>query len=88
MSRTYGEEVNSMEINTKNARSKISALLNRVQEGDEVIILRRGKEVARLVPPRSQGKLLPSLKKFRASIRSTGLPLSETVMSGRREERY
>jgi prevent-host-death family protein len=33
----------------KEARSKFSSILDQVQAGDEVIIRRRGKEIARLV---------------------------------------
>jgi len=46
------------------------------------------KEVARLVPPRGEGKALPSLKEFRSSIKITGEPLSSVVIRGREEERY
>jgi prevent-host-death family protein len=77
-----------MEINVKDARSRLRSLLDRVEVGDEVIILRRGKEVARLVPPEGEGKPLPSLKEFRASIRIIGEPLIDTVIQEREEERY
>lgn len=77
-----------MEINVKDARSKLSLLLDRVEKGDEVIILRRGKRVARLVRPKSGNRLLPSLKDFRSSIRVAGEPLSTVVVRGRQEERY
>ena len=77
-----------MEVNVKDARSRLSFLLDQVEVGGEVIILRRGKEVARLVPPRGGGKPLPSLKDFRASIKITGEPLSSVVIQGRDEERY
>lgn len=77
-----------MEINVKDARSKLSSLLDQVEEGGEVIILRRGKQVARLVPARPEGRLLPSLKDFRDSIRITGEILSDAVIRGRKEERY
>lgn len=77
-----------MEINVKDARSRLSSLLDRVRVGGEVIILRRGKEVARLVPPEGEGKPLPSLKEFRASIRITGQPLRDTVIQERQEGRY
>ena len=77
-----------MEINVKDARSQLSALLDQVEVGDEVIILRRGREVARLVPPRGEDRLLPSLKNFRASIRITGEPLRNAVIRGKEEERY
>jgi len=77
-----------MEINVKDARSRLSSLLDRVRVGGEVIILRRGKEVARLVPPEGEGRPLPSLKEFRASIRVTGKPLRDTVIQERQEGRY
>jgi prevent-host-death family protein len=81
-------EVAIVEISVKEARSKFSSLLDHVEEGNEVIIRRRGKEVARMVPPRGKGKRLPSLGKFRASIRLKGEPLSTGVKRGRLEERY
>jgi prevent-host-death family protein len=77
-----------MEINVKEARSKFSSILDRVEEGGEVIIRRRGKEIARLVPPIGKGKRFPALKKFRDSIRGKGKPLSTVVKRGRAEERY
>jgi prevent-host-death family protein len=77
-----------MEINVKEARSKFSSILDQVQEGDELIIRRRGKEIARLVPPKGGGKRLPGLKKFRAAIRVKGESLSTVVKRGRTEERY
>jgi len=77
-----------MQISVKEARAKFSSLLNQVEEGDEVIIRRRGKEIARLVPSNSQGRRLPSLSDFRRSIRLKGGPLSATIRKGRKEERY
>ena len=77
-----------MEVNVKDARNRLSFFLDRVEKGGEVIILRRGREVARLVPPRGEGKPLPSLKDFRSSIKITGKPLSGVVIQGRNEERY
>ena len=78
-----------MEISVKEARAKFSSLLNQVMDGDEVIIRRRGKEIARLVPPASgEGRRLPSLGDFRRGIRLKGEPLSATVRRGRKEERY
>ena len=76
-----------LEVNVKEARSKLSNLLDRVERGEEIIIRRRGKKVARLVSPQREN-VLPSLKKFRASISMTGKSLSETVIDLRKEERY
>lgn len=76
------------EVNVKEARNKISALLDKAQKGEEVLILRRGKKVARLVPVDDGEKRLPDLSAFRASISMEGGPLSRTVIDGRDEERY
>ena len=77
-----------IEINAKEARSKLSMLLKHVEEGDEVIILRRGKRVARLLPSQGEGRRLPILKEFRASIRIKGDSLSAVVARERKETRY
>ncbi len=77
-----------MKINVKNARSRFSSLLDMVEQGDEVIIIRNGKEVARMISPRTKKKRLPSLKDFRKSLHVTGKPLSAVVIEAREEERY
>ena len=77
-----------MEMSVKEARSKLSTLLKQVEEGDEIVILRRGKRVARLVPSQGQGRRLPSLKDFRASIRIKGDSLSAVVLAERKGTRY
>lgn len=77
-----------MEVNVKEARKKISSLLDRTQKGEEVVIVRRGKKVARLVAVGDAGKRLPDLRTFRASIALKGVPLSRSVIQGRSEERY
>lgn len=75
-------------INVRDARNHLSALLDAVAAGEEVVLLRRGEEVARLVPPRAGGKRLPSLEALRRSIAIKGRPLSEEVLRGRRDERF
>ena len=77
-----------MEVNVKEARNKISALLDLTQKGEEILILRRGKKVARLVPVANSEKRLPDLSNFRASIALHGDSLSQTIINGRNEERY
>jgi prevent-host-death family protein len=76
-----------IEISVKEARSKLSKLLNRVAQGEEIVITRRGKKVALLVPA-DKGKELPSMKDFRASLVVSGEPLSKTVIELRREDRF
>ncbi len=75
-------------VNVKEARENLRSLLDRVAAGEEVSILRRGKEVARLVPPRGDRKPLPSLESLRASIALKGKTLSAQVIRRRQKERY
>ena len=74
-------------VNIKEARKNLSSLLNRVETGEEIIITRRGNVVAKLVPTK-QGGDLPSMKKFRSSIRSSEKSLSRTIIDSREKERY
>lgn len=76
------------EVSVKDARDNFRAYLDRAEAGEEIIILRRGKEVARLVPPRRESKKFPDLTEFRNSIKLRGEPMSETVIRQRRESRY
>ncbi len=76
-----------LKINVKDARDRISELLDRVERGEEITILRRGKTIARLIPPERKVKRLPDLTEFRAKIRIKG-SLTEALMKERRESRY
>ena len=75
-------------VSVRDARARMAALLNRVAAGEEIVILRRGKEVARLVPPGRRRGHLPDLTAFRASLHVKGEPISETIIAGRREDRF
>jgi len=77
-----------MEINAKEARARLSDLLRKAEKGEEVLVSRRGKKIARLIPIEKVQKTLPSLKEFRASIQIKGQPLSKTVLKNREEERF
>ena len=77
-----------MEVNVKEARANISSLLDRIQKGEEVLILRRGKRVARLVPVDRAQRRLPDLSTFRNSLQVQGGALSQTVIQDRDQERY
>ncbi len=77
-----------MDVGVKEARSKFKTLLDQVEKGKEIIIRRRGREVARMVPPPGEEKQLPSLKNFRSSVRLKGEPLSKIVTRNRKQERY
>jgi len=75
-------------VSVAQARSKFKALLDEVSSGHSVSVVRRGREVARLVPPKPKRRRLPPLGSFRASIRVSGEPASQTVIRARRHARY
>lgn len=76
-------------INVRQAREKLSELLDEAERGESVIIERRGRPVARLVPAgRRTTAKFPDLSEFRAGIRIKGKPMSRTVIEAREQERY
>lgn len=78
-----------MKVTAKQARERLSELLDRAARGEEVVILRRGKPVVRLAPARAaKATRLPDLREFRASIRARGATLTEHLLKEREESRY
>lgn len=77
-----------VEVSVRDLRNRLRDLVKRAEAGEEIVILRRGKQVARLVPLPQTPHRLPDLSAFRASIAVDGEPLSKTVIEERREARY
>jgi prevent-host-death family protein len=78
-----------MKVTAKQARERFSEILDRAARGEEVVILCRGKPVARLVPARAaKPGLLPDLQKFRASIRAHRTTLTGQLLKEREKARY
>ena len=68
----------------REARQNLSALLDEVRKGREVVITERGRPVAKLVPPdRPRGKGVPNLAAFRRKMPRLDPPLSTTVAKDR-----
>jgi prevent-host-death family protein len=81
-------EAHVRKVGVVEARQRLRALLDEVAAGKQVCVLRRGKEVARLVPPKGRRQRLPSLRAFRQSLRVRGEALSATVVRTRADARY
>ena len=77
-----------LKINIRDARNKLSHLIDQVEGGQQIILSRRGKAVAQLSPVNIEERSLPSLSQFRASIHAKSDNLSDTVIKLRKEERY
>ncbi len=74
-------------ISVNEATRGFRGLIDKVETGDEVLLTRRGRAVAKLVPPSSQTPVLSSLKQFRDSLQVEGEPLSTIVVRAREKER-
>jgi antitoxin (DNA-binding transcriptional repressor) of toxin-antitoxin stability system len=75
-------------VSVRVARQHFRRLLDQVQAGDEVVVMRRGVEVGMLVRPERKPTRLPDLHALRASVKVTGQPLSREVIEGRRRGRF
>ncbi len=75
-------------VSIRDARRQLRVLLDDVQGGEEIAVLRRGVEVARLVPAPRRLAPLPDLTDLRASVRVRGRPMSADVIAGRRSARF
>jgi prevent-host-death family protein len=80
--------MSTYKVSVRQARENLRRLLNRVQAGDEVVVLRRGVEVGRLVRPKAKTAPLPDLSRLRASVKLRGKALSREVTEARRSSRY
>jgi antitoxin (DNA-binding transcriptional repressor) of toxin-antitoxin stability system len=76
-----------IEMNVRDARKQFSELLDKVNAGEDVIVLRRGLPVARLTRPEVVVNDLPSLKEFRASMGVTFDETSSELLRDERDER-
>ena len=75
-------------VSVKEARSNLSNLIKRAEKGEEILILRRGKKVVRLVAAAGKTLAPPDLQSFRAQIKLKGKALSGTVAALRQKERF
>ena len=55
-------------VNLADAKAHLSELVSKAETGEETIITRRGKPVAKLVPVAAPKKALRSLSGFRATL--------------------
>lgn len=74
-------------VSVREARRRLPELVEAAERGETVVVTRRGKRVARIVPLR-ETLGLPDLTEFRASIAVRGEPLSKAVMEERQTSRF
>jgi prevent-host-death family protein len=77
------------EVGAFEAKSRLGQLLDRVEAGEEVVITRRGKVVARLVPPNSafdggrSRKAAQRIREMRKGVTLGGLRIKDLINQGR-----
>ena len=68
----------------REARQNLSALIEEVKKGREIVITDRGRAVARLVPPSlPAGAPFPDLSHFRRTMPALKPPLSASILKDR-----
>lgn len=77
------------EIGAFEAKSRLGKLLDLVEAGEEVVITRRGKVVARMVPPnmafdRDRGRRAAQrIREMRKGVTLGGLAIKDLISEGR-----
>ncbi|MBW4675013.1 MAG: type II toxin-antitoxin system Phd/YefM family antitoxin [Desmonostoc geniculatum HA4340-LM1] len=77
-----------LKISVEEAALNLKHLVEQVAKGEEVILLKENRVVARLVPPQKKEQCLASMKQFRNALAVKGEPLSVTIINARIEERH
>ncbi len=78
------------EVGAFEAKNKLGQLLDRVAAGEEIIITRRGKAVARLVPPRADldpdraRTAVAAIRAMSKGVTLGGLKIKDLIGEGRR----
>ncbi len=71
----------SMQVNIHDAKTRLSQLLTKVEKGEEVIVARAGKPVARIVPFRNKPQRRPGTAKGKLWIADDfDAPLPEEIL--------
>ena len=80
-----------IEIGAFEAKNTLSALLDRVEKGEDIVITRRGRAVARLVSvdntaarQASAAKAAAELREMRKGVTLGGISLRDLIEEGRR----
>lgn len=70
-------------VGIRQARQDLPDLIDRAEAGEEVIITRQGRPVAKLVAAPRDPIPLPSLVEFRARIGRSGTPAAQLIRDER-----
>ncbi len=78
------------EIGAFEAKTRLGQLLDWVEAGEEVVITRRGKPVARMISPRAtfdrdgRREAARRIREMRKEVRLSGVAIKDLIVEGRR----
>lgn len=75
-------------VNVSDARENLAELLAAVERGEEIIITRRSKTIAKLTRPDEARKPFLEQSQFRSEIPPMNVPADQFIREMRDEERY
>jgi prevent-host-death family protein len=75
-------------VKVNEVRENLAKYLSEAEKGEEIIITRHAKPVARLIAVSAGDSGFPDLTDHRKSIKLRGKPISESITELRDEERY
>ena len=67
-------------------RKNASRYFSQVEDGETVVVIRHGKIIAEIVPPRNGGTLEPAWKKPALKLIGDGISLSEAILQERKDD--
>jgi prevent-host-death family protein len=75
-------------VNVRETREKLAALLDAVAAGEEILILRNGRPVARLTSPPPEAVTFPDRSALRSGLPPMQGSAASAVRASRDEERF
>ncbi len=66
-------------VGIKQARQELPDLVDRAEAGEEIVITRQGRPVAKITAMPRSPRALPSLAQFRQALRGNGTPAVELL---------
>ena len=74
-------------VQVNKIREHLAKYLAEAEQGEEIVITRHSKPVARLLPVDYGKPVFPDLEEFRKKIKVSGKPMSEEIVELRKLER-
>jgi len=74
-------------VQVNKIREHLAKYLAEAEQGEEIVITRHSKPVARLLPVDHGKPVFPDLEEFRKKIKVSGKPMSEEIVELRKLER-